>query len=319
MNISSCIDEFILYMGASLGRADNTAVNYAVDLAQFADYLEANSCSVPSDIKMEDLRGFLRELAGYGFSKSSIARKLSSLRGFIKHLARMGILDRDISIGLRGPRLSARLPRALACEDVMRMLGEGLSDSKKKTRDSLILELLYGSGLRVNELTSLDWGDVDIPERWLRVSGKGSKMRMVPFGRIAQELLVDWRVQSLVQFPDLSEKYPLFSGVGAERLTDRTVHRLVVSTAKRVGLVGVSPHSLRHSYATHMLERGAPLRVIQELLGHESLSTTQRYLKITVEQMKSSYMETHPRAGFSAENYGFEKPAAAEPLFTQEE
>lgn len=297
MNISSDIDEFMLYM-TSLGRSDNTIVNYAVDLAQFADYMEAAGVSSLSELKMDFLRAFLRELSGYGFSKSSVARKLSSLRGFVKYLARTGTLDRDISIGLKGPKLPTSLPRALAYEDVLLLLEGGPRGNKKELRDQLLLELLYSSGLRVNELTSLDWEDVDMVERWLRVFGKGSKSRMVPFGQKARELLERWKLQNASQERCTQGASPLFEGVGGERLTDRTVHRVVVAAAKRVGLSGVTPHSLRHSFATHMLERGAPLRVIQELLGHESLATTQRYLKVTAEQMKKSYMETHPRSGF---------------------
>ena len=298
MNIPSYIDEFMLYIGSSLGRADHTVANYAVDLSQFADYLA--SCGVESagGIDMDCLRGFLREMSGYGFSKSSIARKLSALRGFVRYLVRCGALDRDVGVGLRGPKQTPGMPRAIAYEDVLRMLGDGVRGSKKELRDSLVLELLYGAGLRVNELVSLDWKDVDVPERWLRVMGKGSKERMVPFGRTAQGLLVRWRDAAAAKGFSAEGDEPLLHGVGAERLTERTVHRTVVAVSKKVGLHGVTPHTLRHSFATHMLERGAPLRVIQELLGHESLATTQRYLAVTTEQMKKSYLEAHPRSGY---------------------
>lgn len=300
MNISSCIDEFMLYMGSSLGRADNTVVNYAVDLAQFADYLGASGAGAIEDLDLSCLRGFLRELSGYGFSKSSIARKLSSLKGFVKFLVQRGVLEKDISVGLKGPRLAKSLPRAIAYDDVLRMLEEAAADRKKPLRDALILELLYGSGLRVNELVSLDWADVDLDGRFLAVMGKGSKERQVPFGEPARDLLLRWRESANSQGYATEGDAPIFYAEkkNAERLTERTVHRMVVSVAEKVGLHGVSPHSLRHSFATHMLERGAPLRVIQLLLGHESLATTQRYLLVTTEQMKKSYMETHPRSGF---------------------
>ena len=299
MNISSCIDEFMLYMGSSLGRADNTVANYAVDLAQFADYLGASGTGGIEDLDLACLRGFLRELSGYGFSKSSIARKLSSLKGFIKFLVHRGVLKKDISIGLKGPRLAKSLPRAVAYDDVMHMLEEA-ADRKKPLRDALILELLYGSGLRVNELISLDWADVDLDGRFLAVLGKGSKERQTPFGEPARDLLLRWREYAHSQGYATEGDVPVFYAEkkNAERLTERTVHRMVVSVSEKVGLHGVSPHSLRHSFATHMLERGAPLRVIQLLLGHESLATTQRYLLVTTEQMKKSYMETHPRSGF---------------------
>jgi integrase/recombinase XerC len=299
MNILSYIDEFILYMASTLGRANNTVINYAVDLAQFADYAEASGITLPSQIDIGCLRGFIRELSGYGFSKSSIARKLSAIKGFVRFLVERDVLPRDVSVGLKGPRLQQGLPRALAYEDMMKLLGEGVRGNRKELRDSLILELLYSSGLRVSEAVLLDWCDVDIGERWLRVSGKGSKERLVPFGRVAQELLTRWRNELRGKGLPSEGECPVFYGskIGADRLTERTVHRMVVSTAKKAGLCGVTPHTLRHSFATHMLENGAPLRVIQELLGHESLVTTQRYLTVTTDQMKKSYMETHPRSG----------------------
>lgn len=297
MDIQRHIDEFLTYIGAGLGRADNTVVNYAVDLAQFADYLDSSGYESLSELDIGCLRGFLREMSGFGFSKSSIARKLSTLRGFMQFLATTGVIAGDISIGLKGPRLEASLPRALAYDDVLRLLTDGAKNTKKELRDTLVLELLYGSGLRVGELVSLNWGDVDITERWLRVMGKGSKERMVPFGRTAQELLQRWMLYVMDRGESTDASAPLLFGVGSDRLTERTVHRIVLAAGKRVGLVGVHPHSLRHSFATHMLERGAPLRVIQELMGHESLATTQRYLTITAAQMKKSYLEAHPRAG----------------------
>jgi integrase/recombinase XerC len=299
MNIPSYIDEFMLHIGSTLGRAQNTVANYAVDLAQFADYAEAIEVKSPLELDMSCLRGFLRDLSGYGFSKSSIARKLSAIKSFTRFLAQRGVLDRDISVGLRGPKQQRGLPRALAYDDMIRLLDEGTRGNKKVLRDSLILELLYGSGLRVSEVTLLDWDDVDIPERWLRVSGKGSKERLVPFGKIAQELLLRWAAETSARGFATEGRVPLFSAekINADRLTDRTIHRMVVAASKRIGLSGVTPHTLRHSFATHMLENGAPLRVIQELLGHESLVTTQRYLTVTTEQMKKSYMETHPRSG----------------------
>lgn len=299
MNISSYIDEFMLYIGSSLGRADKTVANYAVDLAQFADYADASGIASVEDIDMQCLRGFLRELSGYGFSKSSIARKLSAIRGFSRFLAQRNVLDRDISVGLKGPKQLPGLPRALAYDDMIRLFDEGLRGNKKKLRDSLIMELLYGSGLRVSEVTALNWGDVDVIERWLRVSGKGSKERLVPFSKITQTLLERWMSKALAEGIPTEKSSPVFSAekIKADRLTDRTIHRMVVEAARKVGLTGVSPHTLRHSFATHMLENGAPLRVIQELMGHESLVTTQLYLKVTMEQMKKSYMETHPRSG----------------------
>jgi integrase/recombinase XerC len=289
-----------MYTGASKGRSKNTTVNYAVDLAQFADYLESSGIDTSEELNRDCLRGFLRELSGYGFSRGSISRKLSALRGFSKYLVSVGAIKEDIGSGLRGPRAEVSVPRAIAYEDVVKMIEETGRSSKKSARDRLILELLYGAGLRVNELVSIEWDDVDIGERELRVMGKGSKERRAYFGKPVQELLAAWKADAAGKGHATEGASPVFypEKAKAPRLTERTVHRMVVAVSRRVGLFGVSPHTLRHSFATHMLEHGAPLRVIQELLGHESLATTQKYLKVTVEQMKNSYLKAHPRSGF---------------------
>jgi len=206
----------------------------------------------------------------------------------MKFLQQSGVAMSDPTKGVRGPKEPKRLPRALAYEDIKLLLEEG-PRGEFEIRDRAILELLYGCGLRVAELVALDWEDVDIKERWLRVQGKGEKERLVPMGRFAQKALTDW--QAVLG----KNSGPLFPGEGCERIAVRTVHRIVSRAAKRVGLVGVSPHVLRHSFATHMLEGGASLRVLQELLGHQSLVTTQRYLKISYEQLKKGYVSAHPR------------------------
>ena len=300
MNISSYIDEYIKYTRDAKGRSGNTAVNYSVDLAQLADYMESTGHSSVEALNRNCLRGFLRELSGYGFSGRSILRKLSALRGFTRFLAETGVIATDVGVGLRGPRADRAGPRAITYDDVVRMMELAEKRNKKGARDRLILELMYGGGLRVSEVVSLKWSDVDLDERELRVMGKGSKERRTYFGKPARELLIAWKRDAALKGHETEGDAPVFypEKNGAPRLTERTVHRMVVSVSRALGMFGVSPHTLRHSFATHMLERGAPLRVIQELLGHESLATTQIYLKVSVEHMKKSYLETHPRSGY---------------------
>jgi integrase/recombinase XerC len=300
MNISSYIDEFIRYTRDAKGRSENTAVNYAVDLAQLADYMESAGDSSVEALNRDCLRGFLRELSGYGFSRRSVARKLSALRGFTRFLVETGVTGSDAGAGLKGPKADPSVPRAIAYEDVVRMMDLAEKRGKKGARDRLILELMYGGGLRISELASLRWSDVDLDERELRVMGKGSKERRTYFGKPARELLIAWKRDAAMKGHETEGDAPVFypEKTGARRLTERTIHRMVVAVSRALGIFGVSPHTMRHSFATHMLERGAPLRVIQELLGHESLATTQIYLKVTVEQMKKSYLETHPRSGY---------------------
>lgn len=291
-NISSNIDSFIDYL-QTRGRSKNTLVSYSVDLKQFAQYLEKQGINDAADIDLDAVRIFLSNIIGIGNAKTSAARKLSAVRGFIRWLTNRGILASNPVMGLKGPKLPTSLPRALSYEDTDKLLTKGPTPGKHYDRDRLILELMYGSGLRVSELIGLDWEMIDIEARTFRIMGKGSKERIAPFSKLSTELLEAWSLVKCVK-----RKGPLFlSKKGAtERLTVRTVHRVVLRSAARVGLHGVSPHTLRHCFATHMLENGAPLRVVQELLGHESIATTQRYLSITTEQTKKSYMSAHPRA-----------------------
>ena len=290
-NISENVDQFLAFM-ESRGRSKNTVINYRVDLEQFREYLLRQDISDVSGIDSQSVRVYLSNIIGFGIAKSSAARKLSAVRGFISWLSSREILEYGVAAGLKGPKLPSSLPRALSFEETEKLLVEGPENGKHYQRDRLILELLYGSGLRVSELIDLNWENIETDQRMIRVLGKGSKERLVPFGPSVKELLEDWSLLSKE-----GTKGPLFvSEKGAERLTVRTVHRLVQRAALRVGIYGVSPHTLRHCFATHLLERGAPLRVVQELLGHESIAATQRYLSITAEQMKKSYMEHHPRA-----------------------
>ena len=290
-NISENVDQFLAFM-ESRGRSKNTVINYRVDLEQFREYLLRQDISDVSGIDSQSVRVYLSNIIGFGIAKSSAARKLSAVRGFISWLSSREILEYGVAAGLKGPKLPSSLPRALSYEETEKLLVEGPENGKHYQRDRLILELLYGSGLRVSELIDLNWENIETDQRMIRVLGKGSKERLVPFGPSVKELLEDWSLLSKE-----GTKGPLFvSEKGAERLKVRTVHRLVQRAALRVGIYGVSPHTLRHCFATHLLERGAPLRVVQELLGHESIAATQRYLSITAEQMKRSYMEHHPRA-----------------------
>ena len=290
-NISTNIEQFLLFL-ESRGRSKNTVTNYRVDLEQFREYLLRQGILDVSGIDSQSVRVYLSNIIGFGIAKSSAARKLSAVRGFIRWLSSREVLDYGVAAGLKGPKLPSSLPRALSFEETEKLLTEGPENGKHYQRDRLILELLYGSGLRVSELIDLNWENIETDQRMIRVFGKGSKERLVPFGPGVKKLLEDWKLLSKE-----GTKGPLFlSEKGAERLTVRTVHRLVQRSAQRVGIYGVSPHTLRHCFATHLLERGAPLRVVQELLGHESIAATQRYLSITAEQMKRSYMEYHPRA-----------------------
>ncbi|NLL36746.1 MAG: tyrosine-type recombinase/integrase [Fretibacterium sp.] len=272
--------------------SEHTFVSYETDLRQFAEYLGELGLETADAVETATLRAYLRALFGWGFTKSTISRKLSSLRGFFAHLKKRGALQEDPTRTLRGPSAPKRLPRALSEEAVERLI-QAAEKGENPDRDRAVMELLYGCALRISELADLRWENVDMEERWLLVLGKGDKERRVPFGACASRALEALRARGPVG--------PwVFSGQGGRgHLTVRTLHRIVTALAQMAGVEGVTPHVLRHSCATHLLERGASLKFVQEFLGHENLSTTQIYLTISASWMKENYARTHPRATLS--------------------
>lgn len=292
--IGDAIDAFMTHIGGR-SSSEHTRISYATDLRQFADYLGRRGVEDVGLVEPAILRAYLRELSGWGYARATISRKLSSLRGLFAFLKARGVLDRDPTRSLRGPAAPRGLPKALSEESVNRMF-QVAEASEFPVRDTAVLELLYGCGLRISELAGLRWEDVDLEERWIVVLGKGDKERRVPFGSCARAALERLRIQQETPAPYV------FAGRGGRALTVRTVHRIVTALAERAGLKGVTPHVLRHSCATHLVERGASLKFVQEFLGHESLSTTQIYLTVSASWMKESYASAHPRARAGGES-----------------
>ncbi|MBN1333571.1 MAG: tyrosine recombinase XerC [Synergistales bacterium] len=285
--LSSTVDSFLDHLRYHLKCSEHTVLNYSVDLVQFVTYLQKQEVTAPEEITRSHVRSFLREIMAFGYARTSSARKLSALRGWLRYLLEKGYIEKDPSSGVRGPKLPGTLPRALSREDVNRMIEEGIGKNNS-LRDKAILELLYGSGLRVSEAATIKWADMELPERSLRILGKGQKERIVPMGSHCVRAIEEWR-------SGIREKSSfVFPGREEGHIAVRTVTRIVERASRKVGLSGVTPHMLRHSFATHMLEGGASLKVLQELLGHESLLTTQRYLTVTADHLKKSYMENYP-------------------------
>ena len=197
---------------------------------------------------------------------------------------------------LRGPAAPKGIPRALSAEAIGMLFDMALT-GEDPVRDVAILEIFYGCGLRISELTSLKWNEIDLQERWLVILGKGNKERRVPFGSYAQKALLQLKVAA-----DPLNGF-VFAGRKGKSLTVRTVHRVVTNLAARAGLQGITPHVLRHSCATHLLEKGASLKFVQEFLGHENMATTQVYLAISASWMKESYIANHPRANLYSETF----------------
>ena len=243
------------------------------------------------------MRSFLAHLTGKGLSKKTQARMLSAVRSLFRYACREGLLAANPAQAVRTPKVPKTLPRHLRPGEVETLVEAPAGDEALTLRDRALLELLYASGLRVSELVGLDWTDVDLSSRVVRVLGKGRKERMVPFGRKAEEALRAWRAVWAGLRKEEDDAEPVFLNASGTRLTDRSVRRVIDKWVAGAGVAqGVHPHTLRHTFATHLLENGADLRAIQELLGHSSLSTTQKYTHLEVERLLAVYRDAHPRA-----------------------
>ena len=279
---------------------------YEHDLLTFHEFLardflgkELGEVS-PQDVDALAVRSFLAALTRRGLSKRSQGRALSAVRSLFRFACREGTLEANPAQGVKTPKTPKTLPRHLRPGEVERLIEAPEGEGPLVLRDRAILELLYAAGLRVSELVGLDWPDVDLSARVVRVMGKGSKERMVPFGRPAAEALRQWLgVWETVRSPadQADDGQPVFLTGKGKRLGDRAVRRLIDRWVDVAAVArGVHPHTLRHTFATHLLEGGADLRAIQELLGHSSLSTTQKYTHLEVERLLAVYRDAHPRA-----------------------
>jgi len=295
------IQRYLEHIEAERNLSPETVRAYERDLLTFHEFLVRDFLGKaevePAEVDALAVRSFLAALTKKGLAKRSQGRTLSAVRSLLRFACREGVLEANPARGVKTPKVPKTLPRHLRPGEVEDLIEAPAGDGPLIRRDRAILELLYAAGLRVSELVGLDWRDVDLSARVVRVMGKGSKERMVPFGRPAGEALRLWlevweevRVQK-----DDSE--PVFLNHAGSRLTDRSVRRVIDKWVEGAAIAkGVHPHTLRHTFATHLLENGADLRAIQELLGHSSLSTTQKYTHLEVERLLSVYRGAHPRA-----------------------
>lgn len=303
----SHIDHFMAYLRVEKNASPRTLENYLRDLWQFTDFLEkelklSGTTLVPQLIDHLQVRRYLSHLQQEGLARTSIARKLAALRSFFKFLCREEILEGNPLGSVSTPKLEKRLPHFLYQQDLEKLLNEP-NQTPQGLRDAAILETLYGSGIRVSELVGLNLGDMDLSVNYLRVMGKGSKERIVPIGSFAVKALELYLAKGR---PALGANgscqqngtiEPLFLNPKGKRLSDRSVRNIIYKYTGQAGIKEhASPHTLRHSFATHLLDAGADLRSVQELLGHVKMSTTQIYTHVTKERLKNTYQKAHPRA-----------------------
>ncbi|MBI2896724.1 MAG: tyrosine recombinase XerC [Deltaproteobacteria bacterium] len=293
----SAREAFDRHLEVERGASLRTRAAYRSDLDGLCDFLAArDEPPAPGQVDTLHVRAYLVDLHSRRLTATTVARKISSLGGFFRFLVREGRLSTNPMALVRPPKQRRKLPRVLTAAQAERLVGAPAGAGPLPARDRAILELLYSSGLRVSELVSIDLGSVDLDRREVRVMGKGGKERICPFGRAARDALVAYLPERLALRRASHPGDPVFLGRNGTRLGARMVQMLVRRYGLESGRPDAHPHALRHSCATHLLDAGADLRGIQELLGHASLSTTQRYTQVTVDRLMQAYDRAHPMA-----------------------
>jgi integrase/recombinase XerC len=292
--------EFADYLQAARGYSKNTVKAYETDVLDLVGWLESKNISELSDLSLDMVRDWLYQLDQKGLTKTTLARKSAAIRAFSAWLTKNHRVDIDFAQRLKSPKTGRSLPKVVSRETLSEIFEKLQSNATLENanglRDLLSIELLYASGCRVSELVGLDLEDVDYSRNILRVMGKGAKQRMVPFGLPAREALDNWIRVGRSQIANEKSGQALLINSRGQRLGVRQVYALVASLLDGTPTGIAGPHALRHSAATHLLDGGADLRAVQELLGHSSLGTTQIYTHVSVERLKSGYQKAHPRA-----------------------
>ena len=297
--VNELVDKYLEHLRVNRNCSGHTLRSYAADLAGLLDFLDRRGEmeAFPRGFSRTTVRAYVVALAEQGYSKRSSARKLSSLRSFFNFLVRAGVLESNPAEGVRAPKLDKPLPRFLEIEEVEKLMAAAGGTGLWGLRDRAILETLYGAGLRVSELVSIDENDLDLAAGMVRARGKGRKERLAPLGRAAIEALKRYLEAKHRAGLNGGGARPCFTNRRGERLDVRSIRRLLEKYLARAGMAHrASPHTLRHSFATHLLDRGADIRVVQDLLGHASLASTQVYTHLTTERLKTAYDAAHPRA-----------------------
>ncbi len=297
----AALSEFVLHLREDRGRSEHTIRAYESDLASVALFAHGVGVDHPRATTLDVLRAWLMDMVQRDLARSSIARKVASLRTFSQWAFKVGLFTTDVAARLAAPKVASNLPVVLSqtqAQELMETVAVVADDrSPVALRDVAIVELLYSTGMRIGELTGLDLTDVNAARRTVRVLGKGSKERVVPFGVPAEQALAQWLDEGRPALAVSTSGPALFLGARGARVDARVVRAMLSRLQRLVAdMPEFSPHALRHSAATHLLEGGADLRVVQEFLGHASLNTTQVYTHVSVERLRAVYEQAHPRA-----------------------
>ena len=280
-NLSNYIDYLVLERGL----ASNTEDAYRRDLMEFIEYLDKNNIKNFSDIKRSNINFYIRELRKNNLAPTSVTRKIASLRGWFKWMMGMNLIAHDPTVAIEQPKLSKHLPKVLSVNEVEILLSQELPLVEKS-----MLEVLYATGLRVSELANLKLQSVNLKHSYIKCFGKGSKERIVPIGKIAKDVLITYieKRQNIIDEFSLDTDY-LFLHDDGKKISRQDIYTMIKKLGENVLHKHITPHTLRHSFATHMLENGADLRIVQELLGHSDVSTTQLYTHISKKRLKEVY------------------------------
>lgn len=297
-HMEQLIEEYFAYLAIERGASPLTIDAYAKDLALYREFLEKRDKTQLAQTVRDDIIAFQKDQLAEGFAVSTIERRLSAIKGLHRFALREGYVETDPAQAIPLPKKPARLPDVLSIEQISSLLDSIDTSTPIGKRDATMLEVLYGCGLRVSELVNLDRSHMLVDEGFLRVFGKGSKERMVPISGIAFDRMVEYLndVRPELENPQTAANAALFLNARGGRLTRQSVHRIVTRAGMSIGVKNLHPHTLRHSFATHLLEGGADLRSIQDMLGHADIATTQIYTHVQMTHLKEEYLAAHPRA-----------------------
>jgi integrase/recombinase XerC len=296
-DLNQALADFLRHLGLEKNASAHTVKSYREDLTQAVTFFTGKAVTRPDQVSTRLLRSFLAWLHEQGYARTTISRRIAAVRSWCRFLCRQGTLQKNPADGLRGPKLDRKLPHFLSKADVDRLLAAP-GDSGLGLRDRAILETLYSAGLRVSELVGLELGDVDLGDGIAVIRGKGRRERLALLGDAARRAIQPWLETRTALLDGIGRRSEaVFLNKNATRLSTRSVGRLLIKYLKQTGLdPRTTPHTLRHTFATHMLDAGADIRGVQELLGHKNLTTTQIYTHVSTQRLQDSYRKAHPRA-----------------------
>ncbi len=289
------LDRFITYLHNVKKKSENTVLSYNRDLTKFIKYLRTNKITSLDKVEEKDLEKYIKELNDNGFKSATVSRNIASLKAFFHYLNNEGVLSNDPTKSLKSPKIEKKIPEILTTDEVFALLEQPSGDSPKEIRDKAMLELLYATGIRVSELINLEVSDVNLKTSSI-LCRDGSKSRTIPYGKKAKDALTRYLEGSREAIVDNKESTILFANCSGQKMSRQGFWKLIKHYAKKAGIESdITPHTLRHSFAAHLVENGADLRSVQEMLGHSDISTTQIYANMSHSHIREVYNRAHPR------------------------